>query len=202
MIPLNVPNFPSSCSSASSAWNAFAAGLQMARARSRRTASLVLRPGFPTALLPVVALLVVFVDYLVALPILLVALLPDDRGPATALLLPVLILIQLLLIAGSGSCSRRCSSSSRTCASFVAIVVALGFWLTPVCYRQRPRPGSVRAALKLNPMAHLIEAQRQILLEGELPSAACASARGAPALASSGRVRRLRRDPHSLPERI
>jgi ABC-type polysaccharide/polyol phosphate export permease len=90
--------------------------------------------------------------------------------PATALLLPLLILIQLFLIAGLGLLLAPLQLFFKDVRQLVAIVVALGFWLTPVFYRQRSVPGAFKPLYAINPMAHLLEAQRQILLEGTLPS--------------------------------
>jgi lipopolysaccharide transport system permease protein len=203
VIPLNVPNFPIFLLIGVLAWNAFASGLQMATSSLEMNRSFVLRPGFPTALLPVVAMLVVFVDYLVALPILFIALLLTTGVPLTALLLPVLILIQLVLIAGLGLLLAPLQLHFKDVRQLVAIVVALGFWLTPVFYRQRSVPGAFEPLYKINPMAHLLEAQRQILLEGTVPSLLAVSLVALSAIALLGvgsAVFAATR--HSLPERI
>jgi lipopolysaccharide transport system permease protein len=170
VIPLNVPNFPVFLLVGVLCWNSFSVGLQLATSSLEANRNLVLRPGFPTMLLPLVAILVAFVDYLVALPILFAALAFTTGVPLTALLLPLLLLIQLVLIVALGLLFAPLQLFFKDVRQLVAIVVALGFWLTPVFYRQRSVPGAFKPLYQINPMAHLIEAQRQILLYGKLPS--------------------------------
>jgi lipopolysaccharide transport system permease protein len=203
VIPLNVPNFPIFLLVGVLAWNNFSAGLQMATSSLEGNRNLVLRPGFPTALLPIVAILVVFVDYLVGLPILFVALLLTTGVPLTALLLPLLLVIQLVLIAALGLLLAPLQLFFKDVRQLVAIVVALGFWLTPVFYRQRSVPGAFKPLYVINPMAHLIEAQRQILLVGKMPSllaVGLVAVASLVALAIGCAV--FARTRHSLPEKI
>jgi lipopolysaccharide transport system permease protein len=203
VIPLNVPNFPIFLLVGVLAWNAFSSGLMMSTSSLEMNRSFVLRPAFPTALLPVVAMLVVFVDYLFALPILFIALLFTTGVPLTALMLPVLILIQLVLIAGLGLLLSPLQLYFKDVRQLVAIVVALGFWLTPVFYRQRSVPGAFEPLYKLNPMAHLIEAERQILLDGTMPSLLAVALVALAALAILGAGSAVfAKTRHSLPERI
>jgi lipopolysaccharide transport system permease protein len=171
VIPLGVPNYPVFLLVGILSWNHFAGGLRMSASSLEVSRNLVLRPGFPTMLLPLVAVLVDLSDYLIALPILFVALGLTTGIPIEALLLPVLLLIQVLLVAGLALLLAPIQLYFKDVRQIVQLVITLGFWLTPVFYKQRQVPSAFKPLYQLNPMAHLIEAQRSILLDGKLPSA-------------------------------
>ncbi len=170
VIPLGVANYPVFLLTGILAWNWFAGGIRSATGVLEVSRNFVLRPGFPTFLLPLVAMLVELVDYLIALPILIGALLLTTGVSATAALLPVFIVLQLFLIAGLGLMLAPLQRFFRDVRQLVGMVVTLGFWLTPVFYRQRQVPEAFKPLYDVNPMAHLIEAERGILLSGTLPT--------------------------------
>lgn len=171
VIPLGVPNYPVFLLVGLLAWNHFAGALRMSTSSLEISRNLVLRPGFPTMLLPLVAVLVDFFDYIIALPILFAALALTTGIHVEAALLPVLLLIQLLLSAGIGLLLAPLQLFFKDIRQIVLLVLTLGFWLTPVFYKQRQVPAAFKPIYQANPMAHLIEAQRLILLEGRMPSA-------------------------------
>ena len=170
VLPVNVEHFPVFLLVGILAWTLFAAGLQMATGSLESGRSLVLRPGFPTIVLPLVSVLVVFTDYVIALPILFVALAFTSGVSAEALLLPLLLLIQLVFVAGLGLVFAPLQVFYKDTRQFVAVVILAGFWMTPIFYEQKQVPEAFVPLYHANPMAHLIEAQRDILLKGQLPS--------------------------------
>jgi ABC-type polysaccharide/polyol phosphate export permease len=172
VIPLGVANYPVFLLAGILAWNWFAGGVRSATGVLEVSRHLVLRPGFPTMLLPLVATLVDLVDYLIALPILFAALALTTGISADAALLPLFIVLQFFLIAGVGLMLAPLQLYFRDVRQFVGMAVTLGFWLTPVFYRQRQVPEAFKPLYDVNPMAHLIEAERGILLAGTLPSLA------------------------------
>jgi lipopolysaccharide transport system permease protein len=176
VIPLGVANYPVFLLTGLLAWNWFAGGIRSATGVLESSRNLVLRPGFPTMLLPLVATLVDLVDYLIALPILFGALALTSGVSVAAALLPVFIVLQLFLIAGLGLMLAPLQLFFRDVRQFVGLAMTLGFWLTPVFYRQRQVPEAFKPLYDVNPMAHLIEAERNILLAGTLPSLASVAA--------------------------
>jgi ABC-type polysaccharide/polyol phosphate export permease len=203
VIPLSVPNYPVFLLVGILAWSQFSGGLRLGTSSLEDHRNLVVRPGFPTMLLPLVAVLVDFADYLISIPILFVALALTTGVTPQSLLLPVLLLIQVVLVAGLGLMLAPLQLFFKDVRQLVGVVVTLGFWLTPIFYRQRQVPHAFKPLYQANPMAHLIEAQRLILLEGRLPSALSI---GLVALASvivlalgCGVFSALR---HSLPEKL
>ena len=86
------------------------------------------------------------------------------------LILPALLLIQFLLIAGIGFFLAPLQVHFRDVRQIVAIAISIGFWLTPVFYRRVQVPPEFAFMYDINPMAQLIEAQRGLFLEGAIPN--------------------------------
>jgi ABC-type polysaccharide/polyol phosphate export permease len=117
----------------------------------------------------VVSVLTDALDYLAALPLLLIFLLIGDGIPLTALALPVLLAVQFMLTTGLGFALCSANVYVRDVRLFVDVATLLGWYLTPIFYSPRSVPEAFRFVLEINPMAHLISAYRSILLDGQLP---------------------------------
>jgi lipopolysaccharide transport system permease protein len=169
VIPLQIDNYPVFLLVGILAWGCFARAITDGTSALEAHRELVLRPGFAIELLPVSAAAIALVDYLLALPVVLVAVgLTTGLHPA-ALLLPVLLLIQSLLALGFAFVCAPLQVFMRDTRQFVGVAVMLGFWLTPVFYRRAQLPASLDWIYQANPMAHLVEAHRTILIEGRFP---------------------------------
>jgi len=166
----HVPNYPVFLLTGLLCWNWFARGLVLGTVVLESRRELVLRPGFPTPLLPVSAVLIGLLDYLLTLPVLLVAIAFGPGLTWTALLLPVPVLIQLALLVGCAWILSPLQVFFRDVAHFVGIAVLLGFWITPIWYTTDQVPSRYSIVYELNPMTHLIDAQRALLPDGELPA--------------------------------
>jgi lipopolysaccharide transport system permease protein len=57
----------------------------------------------------------------------------------------------------------------RDTGLLVDVAMTLGFYLTPVFYDPESVPDQFRAVIDLNPMAHMLEFHRDILVEGRFP---------------------------------
>ncbi len=171
VIPLDVDNYPAFLLVGVLAWNWFSRSLTAASESMEANRSLVFRPGFPAALLPLVRVLVGFVDYLFGVPVVLVALMLTTGLNLTALLLPVLLAIQFVLTLGIAFVLAPLQVFFRDVQPAAAVVLTLGFWLTPVFYERSAVPESFDLVYDLNPMAHMLAAQRAVLIEGTLPTA-------------------------------
>ena len=170
VFPLEIENYPVFLLAGILTWNWFARSLGDATSALEVRRELVLRPGFRTELLPVVSVLVGLVDYLIAVPVLLLALGLTTGLGLELLFLPLLIGLQLVLCIGLGLLLAPLQVFLRDTRQLVATVVGLGFWITPVFYRRTQVPDSLAWLYDVNPMAHLIEAVRAITVFGTGPS--------------------------------
>lgn len=170
VFPLDIPNYPVFLLTGILSWNWFARSLGDATTSLEARRTLVLRPGFRTELLPIASVLVGLVDYLIALPVLLLAIGLTSGLQIETLLLPVLLGLQLAFSIGLGLLLAPLQVYLRDVRQLVGVVLAFGFWITPVFYRGTQVPDSLSWIYDVNPMAHLIESMRSILLDGTVPS--------------------------------
>ncbi len=154
-------------------WNWFQDGLLTSAVAITAHADFVRQPGVPPAALVLSDVLTTMVDFLVALPLLLVFLLVYDLPPGpVALLLPLLVVPQFLLVLGLGLGVAALNVSFRDVRHLLDVGLRLLFFLTPVFYDPGELiSGSFRTVYLLNPMVHFCEAYRNLLIEGTLPEA-------------------------------
>ena len=84
--------------------------------------------------------LVGLVDYLLALPVIFVALVFTTGVRPEAALLPLLMLIQFVFTLGLGVLFAPLQVYARDTRQFVALAISVGFWITPIFYRRRRFP--------------------------------------------------------------
>jgi lipopolysaccharide transport system permease protein len=152
------------------AWTWFQSSLHHATGAIVNNPELIKRPGFPTAILPIVTVCNHLIHYLLALPILLIFLWIVGLKPdATLLALPLLLLLQFLFILGLAYLAATLHVVFRDTEHLLVIALFLLFYLSPVFYDVQLLPEYARRLFALNPLVHLLEAHRSILLEQRLP---------------------------------
>ncbi len=174
VLPLNVPNYPSFLFIGLVAWNWFQVSLFEAANAITGNRELIKRPGFPTTILPAIPLMTHLIHFLLALPILLIflALVGDVNFRIMAfpiLALPVVIAIQFALILSLAFLIAPLQVRFRDTQHILGIFLLLLFYLSPVFYDTRFIPARYWPLYRLNPLVHLIDAYRAVLLRGELP---------------------------------
>jgi lipopolysaccharide transport system permease protein len=170
VIPLDIPNFALFLLTGILVWSFFSQGVSVATGSLETNRHLLRQPSFPAALVPLVAVVVALIDYLVALPILLLAAaFTVGIGPAAAFL-PVILAIQLTFTVGLGWIFAVAQVFFRDIQHLVGLLLMLGFWLTPIFYARSSVPDRFDIVYQLNPLAHLVSAQREVVLEGRLPA--------------------------------
>lgn len=128
---------------------------------------------FPLEILPVSALGAALFHTLVSLAILLAARLASTGAlPWTVLLLPLVALPAIFLCLGAMWLFASLGVFVRDLEQAVGLGVQLMFFLTPVVYSAEALPEPLRALMRLNPMAPVVENFRRVLLWGQLPDTA------------------------------
>jgi lipopolysaccharide transport system permease protein len=171
ILPLHVPHYAAFLFIGISMWTWFSTSTILAVGVLEGNRSLVLRPRFPVAVLPVTAVLTGLVDYLFALPVLLVILALEVGLNWSMLALLPLAAIQLVLCVAVAWVVAPLNVFFRDVQQAVTIGLLLGFYLTPVFYDRSAAPSGLSWVYDYNPMARLIEAERGILLTGTWPQA-------------------------------
>jgi len=170
VIPLDIPHYTAFLFIGILAWTCFSGGLGASADAVVSNPELVRRPGFPVAVLPVLPVASVFINFMMALPILVVVVLVDGGAIGIALAaLPLVLLLQFFLMLGCAYLISACNVRFRDTQHIVAVILRAGFFLTPIFYGVRNIPESFRLLYELNPMARLLTAYRDILIYNRLP---------------------------------
>jgi lipopolysaccharide transport system permease protein len=168
--PLNIPNYPLFAFTGVLAWGWFSAALPAATVSITGNRELVRQPGFPATILPAVPVLSSLVHFAISMALVIVALLISRGRPTVAVLaLPLIVAVQFVVTLSVGYVTATIQVRFRDTAYLVGVLLLLGFFLTPVFYRPASVPTSFQALYIVNPMAHLITAYREVLIEGRWP---------------------------------
>ena len=172
VLNLKIENYPAFVFSGLIAWTWFSTGLVTASRAILVNRQFALRPGFPTAVLPVIAIAVPMFDAVVALPLLFVLLAVGHDLSADVVLLPVAFAVQFVMMAGLAWLSASLSVVLRDIPNLIAVLILMGFYVTPVYFDVGRVPEQYQWLLRLNPATTLIEADRAILMGGPWPTVA------------------------------
>ena len=137
----------------------------------RRNRDLVTKVVFPLELLPLTQVISSFIQNmffgLLALQLLLVVL--DQRVHWTILLLPLIMLPQLLFTLGASYLIAVFGTYVPDIKEGLRAFVRAMFFITPIVWPAGRVPESAQFLVTYNPLAFLVEAYRQLVLEGKLP---------------------------------
>src|SRR2546426_9390347 len=167
---VTVPNYTAYLCIGIPCWNWFSTALLESTGAILQNKSLIQQPGFPTAILPNVSVGSNMIHFLLTLPILL-GLVSLSGIPITSAVawLPLVILVQYGLMLSFALLAACLHVNFRDTQYLLGIALMLGFFLTPVLYEMSIVPERYRVFYMFNPMMHLIDAYRAILIRGERP---------------------------------
>jgi lipopolysaccharide transport system permease protein len=170
ILPLDIPNFTPFLFTGVLAWNWFHTSLMLATSAIVENGDLIRRPGFPPAVLPLIAVMSNLIHFLLALPILLLFVIGSGTHLTTAIVwLPLIIGLQFLIILSPAYFLATIQVTFRDTQYLLGIVLMLGFYLSPIFYDARVVPARYQAVYHLNPMVYIVDAYRAVLLRGEPP---------------------------------
>lgn len=151
-------------------WNWFQTSLLMGSKCITGSTFYLLNCQFPIAVMPPSVVTTWLIHFLLALPALfgIFVLNGVSIGP-TALLLPVIILLQFTFTLALAYPLAALSVSFRDTQHILTVVLNLAFVLTPIFYSIKTVPDYVRWVFVLNPMNHIVDAYRAVLIRGEQP---------------------------------
>ena len=153
------------------AWNAFASSLTRITQVFQEKAGLITKVNIPLLSLPLYVIISETIIYLISMAFFTVFLFAIDfnwRG--TWLWVPVIFVIQQMLAYGLGLLCAIMSVFFRDIRELLSVVTQLWFWLTPIVYVSTILPEQWHAVFRWNPMYHVIEAFRDVLIAGTNPA--------------------------------
>ena len=127
--------------------------------------NLIKKVLFPAEVLPVVTVAANMVHFLFGLPILLLFLLWNGHLTATALLLPLPMLVQLVFTLGVALFVSALTVHFRDIQNILTHLLHIWFFATPVLYAM-PESGRLHSVLRFNPMSHVLVSYQEILFVG------------------------------------
>ena len=155
------------------AWNFFASSLRFSVTSLTSNPSLVTKVYFPREIFPFSAVLVSIVDFAVSATVLAALMLyyrVDVGWPI--LMLPVVFLAIVIFTAATSLLVSMANLFYRDVKYLFEIVIAVWMFATSVVYPIGRVGGRLGAVLALNPMTHLIDAFRAVLLDQQMPGLA------------------------------
>ncbi len=169
-VPTNGIPYPVFAYSALLPWTLFANALSFAIPSLVGNFNLVSKIYFPREILPLAAILVSFIDFLIA-AIVFVLLLWYYHIPLTltALLLPLVILVQMILIFAITLLAAAFNVFYRDVRFLIPLFLQIWMYLCPIIYPIEIVPVRFRALYFMNPLATLIDTYRRLIFFNQLP---------------------------------
>jgi lipopolysaccharide transport system permease protein len=168
IVPLDIDDYPVFVLLGMLPWLWFHAALVAGATSVVEAPDLVRHPGFPRVALPVVAVVSTLANHLLALPVALVAAAIVTGGvPASAIAVLPLLAVQLLLCVGPAFALASLHARLRDTAHLLGVALVPLFYATPVFYDASALDAA--PALRLNPMAPIVDGYRDALLHGSWP---------------------------------
>lgn len=168
----DIPNFPAYVFIGIMVWMWFQSSLTAGSEAITSSGDLIRKPGFPAIILPVVTVATSLIDFVIAIPVLVAFLIYGGSNLATSLLLlPFLLAAQFLLTLSLVYIVATFQVTFRDTRHIVAVMLRLGFFLTPIFYDAgKMIPDRFQWLYRLNPIVHLLDAYRAIILFGTSPN--------------------------------
>jgi len=133
-------------------------------------ANLIKKLSFPRICLPVVVVLSAALNFAIIFGLFTAFLLATHNFPGMVYvaLLPVLV-VQVAFAIGLGVILGVLNVFFRDVGQFFGIVLQFWFWLTPIVYSQSILPEAVRPLMAWNPMAAIVTAYQDVLVNATWP---------------------------------
>ena len=149
-------------------WTLFSNGLSEASNSLVNNEKLISKVYFPRLIVPIAAIVVAFVDFLISFCILLALMgwyrfLPDWR----IILLPVFALLAFFASAGPSLWIASLNVKYRDFRYIIPFIVQLGIYVSPVGFSSSAVPEQWRLLYSLNPMVGVIDGFRWCILRGQ-----------------------------------
>lgn len=133
-------------------------------------AGLVKKVYFPREIIPLSSIFSNFINYLITMIVLFLAILIFKVKIGVAIfLMPLVLILMLLFTIGLSLGLAALNVLYRDVSHFVEIVFMAWFYFTPIVYSMSLIPERFRIFLLLNPMTLIIESLRDTLINNQLP---------------------------------
>ena len=151
-------------------WTFFTTAIQIGSSSVIGEAGIIKKVYFPREIIPISVVISALVNFLITCIIMFLFILISGVGfTPYVLLFPVIVLIQTIFTLGFTFILSAITVYVQDIAHFVSIVLMLAFYATPIVYNGELLPPKFQWIIKLNPMAQVINAYRDILFYHKTP---------------------------------
>lgn len=151
-------------------WLGFSEGITAGTASVLSHRNLMKGQVFPTEIIPVTAVCSALIGQLIGTVIMMLALGTQGYLGVSSLFIPALIAIQGMITLGAVWILSCVNILFRDLSQVVRLAILLLMILSPIAYTSQMVPAKLDLAVKLNPLAYLIEGYRDLLLFDRLPN--------------------------------
>jgi lipopolysaccharide transport system permease protein len=149
-------------------WTLFSTGLSDASSSLVVNERLISKIYFPRMIIPLAAIVVAFVDFLISFGILLVMMAWYGFFPGWRIIaLPAFILLAFLASVGPSLWISSLNVKYRDFRYIIPFIIQLGLYVSPVGFSSSIVPGRWQLVYSLNPMAGVINGFRWCILAGQ-----------------------------------
>jgi lipopolysaccharide transport system permease protein len=149
-------------------WTFFATAVSDASNSLTGNANLISKVYFPRLIVPIAAVMVAFVDFLISFAILIALMVWYRFAPGwQVMVLPVFALIAFVASIGIGIWITALNVKYRDFRYLIPFIVQMGLYASPVGFSSNIIPDQWRLFYSLNPMVGVIDGFRWCLLGGE-----------------------------------
>jgi lipopolysaccharide transport system permease protein len=171
ILQVNIPHYGSYAFSGLLVWTWTQSSLIQATGLITNNRPLIRQPAFPVAILPVVTITTGLIHFMLAFPVLLLFLLIDGVSlTPSILLLPILLVVQFGLTVSLAYPLAAFNVTFRDTQHTVGVLLQLMSYLLPIFYAITQVPDRLKIIYAINPMVPLLDAYRDVLLEGRAPN--------------------------------
>lgn len=167
----DIPNFPIYLLTGQIVFNYFSEATNTAMGSVVNSASLIKKAAMPKYIFPLSRVLSAFVNLIFSL-VAIVIMFIVTRTPVhwTILLAPIPLIYVLLLSIGIGLILSTLAVYFRDIVHLYGVLLTAVMYFTPIFYPVAILPNSIRFLIKFNPLFHIIENFRSVVLYGNVIS--------------------------------
>lgn len=152
-------------------WTFFTMSINVGMVSVLVNANIIKKVYFPRIILPISSVTSALVNFLISLVIVCVFVLFSGIGFSINLLfLPIVVVIQYILMLGITFVLSAIDLYFRDVENIMLFILNMLFYATPILYAPSIFPEKLRWVIALNPMAHLINAYRDIFYYKVMPN--------------------------------
>ena len=152
-------------------WTYFTMAVQQADFTIIANGNIIKKVYFPREILPISVATSGAINFMISTIIILAFCIFSELGLTWyALLYPVILLVQYVLILGISFIVSSITVYIRDLEHIIGVVLMAAFYATPIVYKLEQLPPNLAAIMNLNPMTHIINAYRDIFYYQQMPN--------------------------------